>query len=153
MSFWAEPVFLTFIYRFSYFLRHYQSWTMLHTLHLFVYSWPLNNTSLNCLGPFIHKFFSINTGILKLTKCGETLCLIRDHNVWYEKNQGLILSKLFRIPVLEWVISQFLWFSTTDSLMWQNYVFIEGGLNQLWFKLKLIIHCTLINWVINCENK
>lgn len=92
-------------------------------------------------------------GILNLTKCGETLCLIRDHNMWYEKNQGLILSKLFQTPVLEWVIYQFLWFSGTDSLMWQNSVFIDGGLNQLWFKLKLIIHCTLINWVINCENK
>ena len=96
MSFLIESVFLTYINRFSYFMTYYHNWTMLHPLYLFVYSWPLNNMGFElhgsiCTWIFFNKYSTciFILGIFKSTKCGKNLCLIRDHNMWYQKNQGL----------------------------------------------------------------
>ena len=88
------------------------------------YSWPLNNTILNCPGPLLHGVFSKNIVLvfsLYRSLSTGTLCVwleiiicgIKRTRIWV-----LILSRLFQHPALKWVIHQFLCFCGRDSSAW-----------------------------------
>ena len=67
--------------------------THTHTTH----THSLNNVGLNCADPFIHKFFIIVSVFFfqrSLTKCGASLCSLRDHNTWNSKNYSLSLDSI-----------------------------------------------------------
>lgn len=54
--------------------------------------WPLNNTGLNCVGPLTCGLFSVNiVPYFHFTdlQVGKSLCLIRDHNMWNQRNKSL----------------------------------------------------------------
>ena len=97
-------------------------------IHIRTYRSPLNNMTLNCDGPLIHGFFSNKYSTCIFTLQTFEVCLIRDHSMWNQKNQGLSPDSMQTVSVsaLGWIIYQSLHFWGRDTN--NSDFYLTGGL-------------------------
>ena len=82
------------------FFRHYHGFHYFKFWSIWKYSWPLNNRGMNCMGPLICRFFSINTTVLYDQRLVESA----DMNLGYRRlTLKLIMWGFSYAWVVRWI--------------------------------------------------